>query len=87
MKQENCPFCDSRPRSENSWMCGTIGPDQNGEYYTPTSCNETVFRKGFIRCHDLLVDLVDGSTSMAFKSDGVVIPRDLWEKVLDEVNP
>ena len=58
---------------------------QSDEYETGTDCDKTVFRDGFLRCHDLLVKLVDGSCPMGFRDDGVVIPLELWKDVLREV--
>lgn len=42
-------------------------------------------KNGFLRCHDLLVKLVDRSSPMPFRSDGVVIPLEVWQDVLREV--
>jgi len=80
-----CPFCDARSSGGNRWQCGTTGPDENDEYDTGTECDKAVFRNGFLRCHDLLVKLVDGSCPMGFRGDGVVIPLHLWKAVLREV--
>jgi hypothetical protein len=81
-----CPFCDARSSGGNRWQCGTTGPDENDEYETGTDCDKTVFRDGFLRCHDLLVQLVDGASPMGFRGDGVVIPLELWKEVLREVH-
>ncbi len=32
--------------------------------------------------HDLLIRMVDSATPMAFKSDGVIIPKDIWIEIL-----
>jgi len=80
-----CPFCDARSIGGRRWLCGTTGPDSNGEYDTGTACDKTVFRDGFLRCHDLLVKLVDGSFPMGLHGDGVAIPLALWEDVLRAV--
>jgi hypothetical protein len=80
-----CPFCDAKSSGQHRWRCGTTGPDENDEYETGMECDKTVFRDGFLRCHDLLVKLVDGSSPMPFRSDGVVIPIEVWQDVLREV--
>ncbi len=32
--------------------------------------------------HDLLIRMVDSATPIAFKSDGVIIPKDIWIEIL-----
>ena len=90
---ERCPFCDSRSNGATRWQCGTTGPDANDEYSTGTVCDKTVYRNGFLRCHDLLARVVDESNPMrvkiidrsnppdGFSGDGVVIPLELWEEI------
>ena len=87
----NCPFCDSKPTSQmfgaakGPWRCGSYGPDDAGEFTTGTACDLIVFRRGFIRCHDLLVKIVDGATAMNFRGDGWVIPEPLMSEIRKEV--
>lgn len=58
-----CPFCESRLRNKYAtdieYVCGTIGPDDNGSYKTGTECDKTVFRNAFLRCIGLLEMVVD----------------------------
>lgn len=90
---KRCPFCNARYRRYNTneiehiWSCGTIGPDKNDEYNTGSECDKTVFREGFLRCHDLLVRVVDGSIPMYPKNSGdFVIPRELMLAILEEMS-
>jgi len=54
-----CPFCGEgrllfRSHEVSKWDCGTVGPDDAGEYDTGTRCDKTVFRTGFLRCRELV---------------------------------
>lgn len=81
-----CPFCGERIAYEhNKFRCGTIGPDQNGEYETGLVCNKTAFQNRFLRCHDLLVRVVDMATPMTFRGDGHVIPEALMGEIRKEL--
>ncbi len=85
-----CPFCGEKRISlfayqPNRFRCGTIGPNENDEYQTGTECDKTCFRNGFLRCHDLLVRIVDGATAMAFRGDGWVVPESLMDEIRKEV--
>jgi hypothetical protein len=69
-----------------SWSCGThvVFYDENGEYIEPsyqtgTECDKTIFRNGFLRCHDLLVTVYGGLVN------GLPISEETMELIRKEV--
>lgn len=84
-----CPMCgEGRPMLTlaASWSCGThaVFYDENGEYVEPSyqtgvECDKTIFRNGFLRCHDLLV------TIYGCLSSGQFVPKETMELIRKEV--
>ena len=91
-----CPFCGSAERrdafatgrkSPHRWLCGTIGPDDAGDYFTSVKCDTTVFRNEFLRCHDLLRRVI--TSPVALLSDKCVtieVPASLYDEIAKEVS-
>lgn len=58
-KSTRCPICGEgkfhwSQGEVSHWHCGTFGPDDAGEYDTGTECDKAVFRRGFLRCRELV---------------------------------
>jgi hypothetical protein len=89
MTNKLCPFCGDREAYPGSggvtvYWCGTYGPDENGEYETGTLCGKTCFRNAFLRCHDLLVRIVDGATQI-YGNGSWTISTELMDAILAEL--
>ena len=89
MSDKKCPMCrEGRPMKTlaASWSCGThqVFYDENGDYVEPyfqtgTECDKTIFRNGFLRCHDLLRIVYD------HLSRGWSVPSAIVEEIRKEV--
>lgn len=87
-----CPICGEgrllfRSHEVSKWSCGTVGPDDAGEYDTGTRCDKTVFRDGFLRCRELVEKVV----ALEFLDCGeghvsCVMPRELLLEIRKETD-
>lgn len=91
-KSTRCPICGEGRLlflfyAVSRWSCGTVGPDDAGEYSTGMRCDNTVFRDGFLRCREL-VEKVAASEFFDCGEGHVscVMPRELLLEIRKETD-